>query len=119
MYDDGTFLSRLRRLRQNFFKCCRQKVRSNSTNTTDSSGLQHTTALGEINHHRSSNSNKINTHKRLKRNGNRKCSNVRNSEASICRTSHRLTVQLQVDPTSSVFEREDFSFRGISISTED
>ena len=42
LHDDGTFLSRLRRLRENLFKCCRMKIRSNSTNTTDSSGLHHT-----------------------------------------------------------------------------
>ncbi len=117
--DDGTFLSRLRRLRQNLFKCCRMKVRKNSTNTTDSSGLQHTTALAEINHSRSSNSNKINKRKRLERNGNRKHSHARNSEISINRNSHRLTVQLQADPTSSICEREDISFHGLSISTED
>jgi len=119
VHDDGTFLSRLRRLRQNLFKCCRMKMRSNSTNTTDSSGLHHTTAQGKMNHHRSSNSNKIHKRKRLDKNGNRKCSITRNSETSINLNSHRLTVQLQADPTSSVFEREDISFRGLSISTED
>jgi hypothetical protein len=119
IHDDGTFLSRLRHLRQNLFKCCRMKMRSNSTNTTDSSGLHHTTASAGINHNRSSNSNKIHKRKRLERNGNRKCSIARNSETSINLNSHRLTVQLQTEPTSSVFEREDISFRGLSVSTED
>jgi hypothetical protein len=120
LHDDGTFLSRLTRLRQNFFKCCRMKIRSNSTNTTDSSGLQHTTTQGGgLNHKRSANSNKMNKRKRLERNGNRQCSVARNSETSIHRNSHLLTVQLQTDPISSVFEREDISFHGLSISTED
>jgi hypothetical protein len=44
---------------------------------------------------------------------------ARNSETSVHRNSHRLTVQLQPDAASSVFEREDVSFRGLSVSTED
>jgi hypothetical protein len=114
IHDDGTCLSRLRRLRQNLFKCCRMKIRSNSTNTTDSSGLQHTTAA-VLNHNRSPNSNQITKRKRI----DRKHSMARNSETSVHRNSHRLTVQLQPDAASSVFEREDVSFRGLSVSTED
>ena len=120
IHDDGTLLSRIRRLRQNFFQSCRMKIRSNSTNTTDSSGLQHvSTAIGTLNHHRSSNSNQITKRKRFSRNGKRKSLIARNSEVSIHRNSHRLTVQLQADPTSSIFDREDISFHGLSISTED
>jgi hypothetical protein len=119
LHDDGRILSRLRRLRENLFKCCRTKIRSNSTNTTDSSGLHHTTAPAGTNHSRSSNSNKLNKRRRVDRNGNRKYSTAHNSEASTNKNSHRLTVQLQPDPTSSIFEREDISFHGLSISTED
>lgn len=119
LHDDGTFLSRLRRIRQNLFQSCRVKVRTQSTNTTDSSGLHHTTTPAVINHNRASNSKKFNKHKRFERNGNRKYSMARNSETSINHNSHRLTVQLQPEPTSSVFEREDISFHGLSISTED
>ncbi|CAF5221939.1 unnamed protein product, partial [Rotaria magnacalcarata] len=45
-HHDGTFISRLTRLRINLFKCCRVKINSNSTNTTDSSGLPHTATAG-------------------------------------------------------------------------
>ena len=72
-----------------------------------------------MNNYRSSNSKKMNKRKRADRNGKRRHSVARNSETSIHRNSHRLTVQLQPDPTSSVFEREDISFHGLSISTED
>jgi hypothetical protein len=119
MYDDGTIFARLRRLRNNLFKCCRMKMRSNSTNTTESSGLQHTTVPGMNNRSSKSDApckNKITKHKQ----NNRKSSGIRFSEASIAhRGSHRLTVQLQHDAVSSVFEREDMSLHGQSNSTED
>lgn len=114
--DDGTLLSRFR---HNLFKCCRMKIHSNSTNTTDSSGLQHTTAPPPMNQSRLPNSKKINKCKRLERNGNRKCSIAPNNEPLTNKCNHRLTVQLQADPTSSIYEREDVSFHGLSISTED
>lgn len=120
LQDDRSLLSRLRHLRQNVFKCCRMKLRSNSTNTTDSSGFQHTTAAGAVLHgKRLSNSNPITHRKRLDRNGHRKNSNIRTSETSVHKNNHRLTVQLQADPASSIYEREDISFRGLSISTDD
>jgi hypothetical protein len=118
LYDSGTFLSRLRRLRQTLFQSCRMKTRLSSSNTTDSSALHHTTTFNEM-HTRSSNSNKINKRKRIDRNGKRKCSLVHNSEKSVHRNSHRLAVHIQAEPTSSVFEREDMSFHGLSFSTED
>lgn len=118
---DHSFIARLRRLRQYLFQCCRMKIRSNSTNTTDSSGLQHTTApTANLYSHRTSNGNKITQRKRFDRNGHhRKNSNNRTSETSLHQNSHRLTVQLQTDPTSSIYEREDISFHGLSVSTED
>ncbi|CAF0751718.1 unnamed protein product [Rotaria sordida] len=120
IHDDGTLLSRIRRFRHDVFKCCRMKIHSNSTNTTDSSGLQHTTIPPGTTNTRFSNSNKkINKCKRLERNGNRKCSIVPNSEPLIHKNNHRLTVQLQADASSSVYEREDISIHGLSVSTED
>lgn len=120
LHDDGSLLSRLRHLRQNIFKCCRMKLRSNSTNTTDSSGFQHTTAGGAVHHgKRSSNSNQFTQRKRLDRNGKRKTSKIRTGETSVQQNNHRLTVQLQADPVSSIYEREDISFHGLSVSTED
>ena len=119
--NDSSLLSRLRRLRNNLFKCCRMKLRTSSTNTTDSSGLHHTTTGGQLhqNNHRSANSNKPNKRKRFDRNGHRKCS-FGYSETSLNQpTSHHLVVQVQADATSSVFEREDVSFHGLSVSTED
>ncbi|CAF0879981.1 unnamed protein product [Rotaria sp. Silwood1] len=118
-HDDGTFLSRIRRFRNNLFKCCRMKVHSNSTNTTDSSGLQHTTMPPGTNNTRVSNSKKMSKCKRLERNGNRKCSIVPNSETLTHKNTRHLTVQLQADVVSSVYEREDISFHGLSVSTED
>ncbi|CAF2382517.1 unnamed protein product [Rotaria sp. Silwood2] len=118
-HDDGTLLSRIRRFRHNLFKCCRMKIHSNSTNTTDSSGLQHTTMPQGTSNTRISNSKKMNKCKRLERNGNRKCSIVPNSETLAHKNNHRLTVQLQADVASSVYEREDVSFHGLSVSTED
>jgi hypothetical protein len=119
-HDDGTVLTRLRHLRHDLFKCCRVKMRSNSNNTTDSSGLQHTTIPGgELTSHRSSDCSKMLKRHRSERNGKTKYSITFNSETSTKRTSHRLIVKLQADPTSSVYEHEDTSFHGLSISTED
>jgi hypothetical protein len=123
MTDDGSFFSRFRRLRHNLFKCCRIKLRSNSTNTTESSGLQPTTAPGANN--RTSKCDglvgkKITKRIKVDRNGKRKSSAIRFSETSTThRNSHRLTVQLQPDAVSSVFEREDVSLQRLSNSTED
>lgn len=123
--DDGTFVSRLRRLRRNFFKCCPIKLRSNSTNTTDSSGLHHhhhhhRTGAPTTNHSRSANHpTKMKKRKRQPGNGKRKCSLPRTSETSTHGGNHRLTVQAQNEPSSSMYEREDISFHGLSISTED
>jgi len=121
IHDDGTILTRLRHLRRDLFKCCRVKMRSNSTNTTDSSGLQHTTIPGgELTNHRSSDCSKMLKRQRSERNGKKKYSITFNSETSTTnRTSHRLIVQLKGDRTSSVYEHEDTSFHGLSISTED
>ncbi|CAF0771469.1 unnamed protein product [Adineta steineri] len=121
MHDDGTLLSRLRHLRRNLFKCCQIKMRSHSPNTTDTSGLQHTTtAAGGTSQSRSSNSNKRSKRQRSERNGKQKYSMTYNSETSTNKNnSRRLIVQLQADPISSVYEREDVSFHGLSISTED
>lgn len=118
--DDGTVLSRLRRFRHNVFKCCRMKVHSNSTNTTDSSGLQHTVAPPPPpNQTRLSNSKNVNKCRRLERNGNRECPMSPNAEPLTNKCNNRLTVHLQADPISSVYEREDVSFHGLSVSTED
>ena len=121
--DDGTFLSRLRRIRRNFFKCCPIKLRSNSTNTTDSSGFHHhhhRTSAPTMNHTRSPNhQTKMRKRKRQSGNGKRKCSLPRTSETSTHGHNHRLTVQVQAEPSSSIYEREEISFRGLSISTED
>ena len=125
LQDDGTFVSRLRRLRRNFFKCCPIKLRSNSTNTTDSSGLHHhhhhhRTGAPTANHSRSGNhQTKMKKRKRQNGNGKRKCSLPRTSETSTLGGNHRLTVQVQNEPSSSTYEREDISFHGLSISTED
>jgi hypothetical protein len=121
--DDGTIFSRLRHIRQNLFRCCRVKMRSSSTNTTDSSGLQHTTATG-MNTRSSKNENsfgnKLNKCKKTDRNGRRKSSLVHYSETSTTqRNSHRLTVQYQPDHTSFILEHEDVSLHGLSNSTED
>jgi hypothetical protein len=124
MQDDGRFFSRFRRLRHNIFKCCQLKPRSNSTNDTDSSGLQHTTATG-MNNRQSKPDGKVekkrNKRKTTDRNGKkRKSSYGRYSETSTThRNSHRLTVQLQADPLSSGCEREDLSLHDKSNSTED
>lgn len=125
IHDDGTIFSRIRRIRQNFFKCCRDKLRSNSTNTTDSSGLQHTTAGASMHNrslkHENSFGNKLNKLKKIERNGRRrKSSAVRYSETSTTqRNSYRLTVQYQHDAPSSILERDDASLHGLSNSTED
>lgn len=119
--NDSSLLSRLRRLRRNLFKCCRMKIRASSTNTTDSSGLHHTTTGGPHHHNnkRSSNSNKPTKRKRFDRNGRRKSSLARSETSLNQTTSHRLAVQVQADAASSAFEREDISFHGLSVSTED
>ncbi len=125
IHDDGTLSSRFRRIRQNIFNSCRAKLRSGSPNTTDSSGLQHTTAGGM--NTRSSNfdsslGNKLHKRKPSNRNGRRKSSvsGVRYSETSTShRTSHRLTVLYQPESASCAFEREDLSLHGLSNSTED
>jgi hypothetical protein len=123
IHDDGTIFSRLRRIRQNFFQCCRIKMRSNSMNTTDSSGLQLTTATGMTN--RSSKyenllGNNLSKRNQIDRNGRRKSSGIRYSETSTThRSSHRLTVQCQPDAVSCALEREDLSLHGLSNSTED
>ena len=123
IHDDGTIFSRLRRLRQNIFNCCRIKLHSNSTNTTDSSGLQQTTISG-MNNRTSRNENsfgrKFNKRQYIDGNSRRKSSTTRFSETSTThRNSYRLTVQYQVDPASSILEREDLSLHGLSNSTED
>ncbi|CAF1156029.1 unnamed protein product [Adineta ricciae] len=116
---DGTISSRLRQIRRNLFKCCQIKLRSSSPNTTDTSGLQHTTTHGGSSQTRSSNSNKRSKRHRSDGNGKAKYSITLNSETSTNPTSHRLIVKLQPDPVSSIYEREDMSFHGLSISTED
>jgi hypothetical protein len=124
LHDDGTCLSRFRRFRRALFSCCRWKFGSNSSNTTDTtSGLQHTTLPG-INHRASSLANplrkKFKKRKHAERNGKRKSSVVRYSETSTThRMSHRLTVQIQTEPLSSSYEREDFLLHRLSNSTED
>jgi hypothetical protein len=125
IHDDGTISSRFRRIRQTIFNCCRTKLRSNSPNTTDSSGLQHTTACGlttRSSNYDSSLGNKLNKRRSSNRNGRRKSSvsGVRYSETSTShRTSHRLTVQYQPESVSCVLEREDLSLHGLSNSTDD
>jgi len=118
IHDDGTISSRIRRLRYNLFRCCREKMRSNSTNTTDSSGLQHTTAHGM----KTSKYDQTQGKKFTKRQQNhrRKSSIGRYSETSTTqRLSHRLTVQYQHEGASTVLDREDLSLHGLSNSTED
>ena len=117
--DDGTLLSRLRRFRRNLFKCCRLKMGSNSTNTTDSSGLQQTAVPAGMNPNRSVGSNQMYKRKRLERNANRKYSFVSNNEMSRQTNVHLLAVQSPSDLASSIYEREDISCYGLSISTED
>ncbi|CAF1133121.1 unnamed protein product [Adineta steineri] len=127
MEDNETFFSRFRRLRYNLFKCCQIKVHSNSTNENDSSGLNQTTAPAGANKRLSAVDGSVgkSTPKQKKSNRNgkkrRKSSNTRFSETSTTghRNSHRLTVQLQADPISSVSEREDLSLHDKSNSTED
>lgn len=121
---DGTWRSRFHRFRRNLFKCCRVKLRSNSTNTTDSSGAHHRTAAPTpMNHTRSMNntnhSHKYHKRKRYDRNGKRKISHPRNSETSTHGCQQHLTVQVQMDGASSTYEREDVSFHRLSISTEE
>ena len=125
IHHDGTFLSRFQHFRRNLFKCCRIKLRSNSTNTTDSSGAHHRTVATPMNHTRSSHNTNHN-HKGPKRkrqngngNGKRKSSYPRTSETSTHGYNQRLTVQVQADGGSSTYEREDVSFNRLSISTED
>jgi len=121
IHNDGTISSRLTRLRQNLFRCCRVKLHSSSTNTTDSSGLQHTTAMNtRSSKQESSCGNKLNKRQNIDRNGRRKSSGIPFSETSTTqRNSYRLTVQYQSDATSCVVEREDFSLHGLSNSTDD
>jgi hypothetical protein len=119
LHDDGTWISRLRRSRRNLLKSCRLKLRSNSTNTTDSSGLQQRTGASPINHTCSTNTNKLSHRKRADGSEQRQCSHKRTSEASTYGAAHRLTVQIQADGSSSVYEREEISFQGLSFSTED
>ncbi|UJR35153.1 hypothetical protein I4U23_027922 [Adineta vaga] len=116
---DGTILSRLRQIRRNLFQCCQIKFRSSSPNTTDTSGLQHTTTHGGTSQTRSSSSNRRSKHQRSERNGKAKCSITINSETSTNLNNHRLIVKLQPDPVSSIYERDDISLHGFSISTED
>lgn len=124
LHDDGSCWARFRRFRHHLFRCCRMKLGSNSSNTTDSSGLQHTTASG-MSHRPSALTStllrsKMNKRKHRDRNGQRKSSVVRYSETSTThRTSHRLTVQIQTDALSSTCEREDLSLHRLSNSTED
>ncbi|CAF3375846.1 unnamed protein product [Rotaria sp. Silwood1] len=123
LHDDGTIISRLRRLRLNLFKCCRVKMTSNSTNTTDSGGLpQHLTTAGM---HKLSPKNdctygnKSHKRKQLDQNGKKQTSIVRYSETCTPqRISHHLSIQIRPDSVSSVFEQEDLSLHGISNSTE-
>lgn len=118
-----SFCSRLRRYQQSFFRCCRIKFSSNSSNATDSSGVQHTTASG-LNHF---NTNTINStrnnlikKKPLDPNGKRKSSIICYPEPLGTRhASHRLTVQIQAEAVSSTYEREDLSLQRLSNSTDD
>lgn len=120
--DDGTFISRLRRLKFNVFKCCRVKTNSNSTNTTDSGGLSHTAATTLTKTPTKADDpsgNKLNKRKRLDQNGKRLSATTRYSERyAPKKTGHYLAVQLQSEPVSSTFEREDLSLHGISNLTE-
>ncbi|CAF2215319.1 unnamed protein product [Rotaria magnacalcarata] len=121
-HHDGTFISRLTRLRINLFKCCRVKINSNSTNTTDSSGLPHTATAGtnkisSKNEYR--HENKFNKRKQLDKNGKKTYSVICYSETTALQKSNQyLTVQLQPDPSTSTFEREDLSLHGLSNLTE-
>jgi hypothetical protein len=122
IHDDGTIFSRIRRIRHNLCKCCRSKMRSNSTNTTDSSSLHHTTTTGRnprSSKQENSYGNNLNKCKQIDRNGRRKSSTARFSETSTTqRNSYRLTVQYQPE-AASILEREDLSLHGLSNSTED
>jgi hypothetical protein len=120
LQNDTTLLSRIQQLRRNLFKCCQLKLRSSSPHTTDTSGAQRTTTHGGLSQPRSSSSNQRSKRRRSERNGKPKCATTFNSETSNNRKTHRLIIQLQPDPVSSVYEREDMSFsHGFSGSTED
>ncbi|CAF0901357.1 unnamed protein product [Didymodactylos carnosus] len=114
-YDDGNLVSRLRTIRHSIFNCCSLKVRVYSSNATESS---------KTNQHNNNNSS---NYQSVRKKGPRRsrCDSterehiVRTSDgACIANKSHRLTVQLQQNEMSSVYEKE-ISFRGLSNSTED
>lgn len=117
--DDGTWSSRFRRFRQNLFKCCRTKLRFSSTNTTDSSGAHHRTVGTPVNNTRSPTNQMANKLNRLNGNGKTRTSLPKTNETLLQGCNHRLAVQVQADAASSVYEREDVSFHGLSVSTED
>ncbi|CAF1395570.1 unnamed protein product, partial [Didymodactylos carnosus] len=112
-YNDGSFVSRLRTIRHNMFNCCGLKVRVYTANATESS---------KTNYHTNSSNHQPVRKKATRRN---RCDSterehiVRTSDsACLTNKSHRLTVQLHQNETSSVYEKE-ISFRGLSNSTED
>lgn len=114
--NDDRCWSRFQRCRSNFFQCCRTKFNSDSSNTTDSSGLQQTRASNMT----IAFGHKFKKRKRNEQNGKRKSSVVRYSETSTTfRTSHRLTVQIQNELPSNNVDRENLSLHRLSYSTED